>query len=137
MKINEIKSAQSAFKFGFKSRRTDINTITQLKNGTNPINENLRLNIIGAIQNLAKSPDRANIEFLMDISEHLNYGQGENSEFKSALDDDGITPENRENTNWQKLLNDTISMSLEHCTEDVEDLKEKFVKSYGGGIRVL
>ena len=67
MKINEIKSAQSAFKFGFKSRRTDINTITQLKNGTNPINENLRLNIIGAIQNLAQTPDRANIEFLMDI----------------------------------------------------------------------
>ena len=44
------------------------------------------------------------------------------------MDEDGITPENRENTNWQKLLNDTISMSLEHCTEDVEDLKEKFVK---------
>ncbi len=135
MRINGIKSAQSAFKFGFKSRRTDINTITQLKNGTNPISENLKLNILGAVKNLAKMPDRANIEFLMDISENLNYGQGENTEFKAALDKDGITPEERENTNWQKLLNDTISRALDHCTEDVEDLRAKFVKSYGGGYK--
>ncbi len=126
MRINEIKFAQNNLKFAFKSRRTDINSIEQLKNGTNPISENAKLNILKAIQNLSKTPDRANIEFLLDISEHLNYGQGTNTEFKAILDDEGITPEDRENTNWQEILNNVISMALDSSEDNVEDLKRRF-----------
>ena len=119
MKISGINNILT-----FKSIRTDKNTISTLKNGNLPIIENQKVNILTALNNLQNDPTRNNIEFLIDIADNLTYGQGENSEFKTILDLEGITPPERENTPWSKILEDTIKKALETSNEDTDDLKE-------------
>ena len=123
MRINKVGTNN----FTFKSVRTDRNTVKQLKLGEKPIIENNKQNIYTALGNLAANPDRANIEFLLDIADNLQYGQGgQDSAFQSALDEDGFSPSLRENTDWSKALKDTISLAFASSSDDVEDLKAKF-----------
>ncbi len=131
MKISRAEINMSAFKFAFKSIRTDRKIVEQLKNGNEPILENTKENIYAALNSLSSNPDRQNIEFLIDVAENLVYGQGgENSEFKSFLDDEGLTPENRENTNWSKVLDDTIRRAMSISSENVEDLEIEYIENF-------
>lgn len=123
MKINTINTKHTTV--GFQSLREDKKKIEQLKNGDKPLIENNKINILSALNNLSNMPQRNNIDFLLDIAENMAYGQGgENSDFQKALDEDGLTPSNRENTDWNELLRKTIENSLKASSDDVEDLKE-------------
>ena len=114
MRITRVE----ANKLAFKSLRTDKNRVAQLKTGEKPLIENNKINIFTAINSLSAQPDRTNIEFLLDIADNLTYGQGgEDSEFKAVLDEDGFSPAERENTDWQKALKDAISLSLAKSKE--------------------
>ena len=42
----------------------------------------------------------------------MAYGQGGESEFKAILDNDGLTPSERENTNWNKDLEILLSNGI-------------------------
>lgn len=127
MRINSI----GANKFAFKSLRTDKNTVSQLKTGEKPIIENNKLNILTALNSIGNQPDRQNIEFLLDVADNLAYGQGgENSQFKTALDEDGFSPSDRENTDWSKKLKDTISLALAKTKDDVSDLNAEYERIF-------
>ena len=127
MRINRVETN----KLAFKSLRTDKNTVEQLKTGEKPIIENNKQNIFTALHSLSTQPNRANIEFLLDIADNLTYGQGgEDSEFKTALDEDGFSPSERENTDWSKALKDTISLALATSTDDVADLHTEFERVF-------
>lgn len=115
-------------KLTFKSIRTDKNTVAQLKTGKKPIIENNKNNIYAALNNLSTQTDRESIEFLLDVADNLAYGQGAT---KKVLDKDGITPEERENTPWSVLLQDTINKALSSSSDDVEDLKAEYKRIFG------
>lgn len=121
MKINAINNNRMV---GFKSLREDKHRIEQLKTETKPIIGNNKINIYQALNNISENPERSDIEFLLDVAKNIKYGQGKNSEFKGILDSDGITPEERENTKWDELLQNTINKALKSAKDDVNDLKE-------------
>ena len=127
MKINKAEMNVNAFKPRFKSIRTDKKTVEQLKTGEKPILENNRQNIYAALNNLSSASCRTNIEFLLDVAKNLAYGQGgENSEFKNFFDEEGLTPGNRENTDWSKVLDDTIRRALSASSDNVTDLEAEY-----------
>ena len=127
MRINKVEASRITF----KSIRTDKNTVGQLKLGEKTIIENNKQNIYTALNNLASRPDRANIEFLLDVADNLAYGQGgDDSAFKTALDLDGFSPSERENTNWTKTLQNTIAMALASSEDDVADLFSEFERIF-------
>ena len=131
MKINAADMNSSAFKLGFKSIRTDKKTVEQLKTGEKPIIENNRQNIYAALNNLSSKSDRASIEFLLDVADNLAYGQGgRESEFKSFLDTEGLTPSQRENTDWSQILDDTIKKAISSSSEDVSDLEAEYKRIF-------
>ena len=133
MRINRAGEHYSSLKYSFKSVRTDKNAVNTLKNGTKPIGENQRLNILSSINNLANNPDRPNIEFLLGVADNLVYGQNGQSKFRDAIDEDGQTPANRENTDWSKILEDTILQAINVAdeTEDVSDLHAEYERVFG------
>lgn len=127
MKINTAEMNVNAFKPRFKSIRTDKKTVEQLKTGEKPILENNRQNIYAALNSLSSASDRTSIEFLLDVAKNLAYGQGgDDSEFKSFLDEEGLTSENRENTDWSKVLDDTIRRALSSSLDNVTDLEAEY-----------
>lgn len=132
MRINNISRGKSSYRLGFKSLRTDKNTAVQLKKGEKPLIENNKQNIYAALNNLSAKPERENISFLLDIADNLAYGQDGESEFKHALDMDGLTPAERENTDWSELLADTIQKALKGSDENVEDLQSEYDRIFGG-----
>jgi hypothetical protein len=131
MRINKAGISFDNRRIAFKSLRTDKNNVGILQNGTKPIGENQKLNILSSLNNLANTSDRANIEFLLGVAQNLNYGQSGNSEFKLELDDRNETPSERENTDWSLLLEETIMQALSNAKEeDVSDLRAEFEKIY-------
>ena len=131
MRINKAGISFDNRRLAFKSLRTDKNNVGTLQNGTKPIGENQRLNILASLNNMANTPDRKSIEFLLGVAENLNYGQGGNSQFREELDERSETPSLRENTDWSKVLQDTIMQALANTTEeDVSDLQTKFEHLY-------
>ncbi len=131
MRINKAGISFDNRKFGFKSLRTDKNTVDTLRKGTKPISENQKLNIFTSLNNLASTQDRANIEFLLEVAQNLNYGQSGDSAFRTELDERGETPTSRENVDWSKALQETIALALANNTgDDVSDLQAEFEKIY-------
>ncbi|MCD7878451.1 MAG: hypothetical protein LUG16_00790, partial [Candidatus Gastranaerophilales bacterium] len=132
MKINAINNIKSNYNKSFKSLRTDKNTISILKNGENPLLDNTKFNIYAALSNISKKyPEKENIEFLLDIADNLEYGQGGNSEFKDILDEDGVTEGKRENTDWSLILKDTVKRALKRNNdEDINDLIIKYSQTF-------
>ena len=133
MRINRAGEHYSNLKYSFKSVRTDKNAVDTLKSGTKPIGENQRLNILSSINNLANNPDRPNIEFLLGVADNLVYGQSGQSKFRDAIDEDGTTPSNRENTDWSKILEATILQAINSAdeNEDVSDLHSEYERIFG------
>lgn len=131
MRINKAGEHYSNLKYSFKSLRTDKNTVSVLKNGTNPINGNQRLNILASLKNLSERPDKDNIEFLLDVADNLVYGQATNSKFRKILDETGNAPAERENTDWSKILQETILQALNDTEqEDVTSLQAKYTRVF-------
>ncbi len=131
MRINRAGISFDNRRVTFKSARTDKNNVETLQKGTKPIGENQKLNILASLNNMANSPDRNSIEFLLGVAENLNYGQGGNSQFRDELDERSETPSLRENTDWAKALQDTIMQALQNTKdEDVSDLQAKFERVY-------
>ena len=132
MRINRAGEHYNNLKYAFKSVRTDKNTVKALQEGTKPIGENQKINILTSLNNLANSPDRPNIEFLLGVADNLVYGQNGLSKFKDAIDEDGRTPSSRENTDWSKILESTILQAINNAdeNEDVQDLYSQFVKLF-------
>lgn len=127
MKINGINNT---FRFGFTSLRTDKKEIEILKNGQKPILDNKKENILIALNNLAQNSDRSSIEFLLDVAQHLTYGQSGDSEFKDIIDDTTSIEDERENTDWSQILAQTIQQALDLSGDDVSDLKDDFEKIF-------
>ena len=131
MRINRAGISFDNRRLAFKSVRTDKNNVETLQKGTKPIGENQKLNILASLNNMANTPDRKSIEFLLGVAENLNYGQGGNSQFRDELDERSDTPSLRENTDWSKALQDTIMLALQNTEdEDVSDLQTKFERVY-------
>ena len=129
MRINQV-GANTTPKFSFKSIRSDRQTVLQLSKGEKPIIENNKQNIYAALNNLSQHTDETNISFLLDIADNLAYGQRHNSVFKDRLDEEHITPENRENTDWFQLLDDTISQMISKSDDDTSVLIEEYKRIF-------
>ena len=114
----------------FRSLRTDKKQIETLKQGDIPILENKRENILSSLHNLSSNAERANIEFLLDIAQNLEYGQNGNSEFREIIDETTETTTPRENTDWSKILSETIKAALNNAKEDVSDLEETYQRLF-------
>ncbi len=123
MRINGIIKGYTPV---FKSVRTDKKTIGELKNGTNPILDNKTENIRTALNNFTKNTDRDCIQYLLDVAEHIRYGQGGNSEFREIIDETTTAGEERENTDWLELLSSTIKKALDSSKDDVSDLQGEY-----------
>lgn len=131
MRINNIDASTRKYSLAFKSIRTDKAQVAVLQNGTKPIGENQKMNILASINNLANSQDKANIEFLLGVADNLAYGQKGNSEFREALDKSGQTPTIRENTDWSKILETTILSAINNVKSDeIADLQEQFASIF-------
>ena len=130
MRIQSNLNTDNRYKFSFKSLRTDKNTLTQLKNGEKPLIENNKQNIYAALNNVGSQTDRKSIEFLLDLADNLTYGQNGESEFKKILDLDANTPTQRENTDWSKLLADTIKRALNASCDKTEDLEQEYERIF-------
>lgn len=131
MRINEVKFKNRNIAV-FKSIRQDKHTVAQLVKGEIPLIDNNKKNIYTALNNISAEPNRDNIEFLLHVAENLAYGQGRNSKFKDILDKDAITPQNRENTDWELLLQDTISKIISgYKGDDVSDIIDDYQTIFG------
>ena len=108
----KILALNNNYNANFKSLRTDKNDIATLKNGSMPILENKKENILAALGRMANNPERENIEFLLDIAQNIQYGQKGDSEFKAIIDETTDYQQERENTDWLQLLSDTIQQAL-------------------------
>lgn len=132
MKINAINTKVNSYKLGFKSIRQDKELISQLKTGERPILENNKQNILAALNNMSTVTDKESIGFLLDVAENLAYGQRGNSKFREILDKEAITPSERENVDWNKLLEDTIYKALKSSEEkDLGDLESDYYYIFG------
>lgn len=61
----------------FRGRREDRNAVSQLKqDNAYALTEPNQRRINNAIENLQQYSDKENIEFLLDVGEHLRYGTG-------------------------------------------------------------
>ena len=125
MRVNSV-FFNKAYKFGFKSIRTDKHTVEQLSIGEKPITDNNKQNIYAALGNLSQIPTADNISFLLSVADNLAYGQGKNSVFKDTIDNDNITPETRENTDWTQILQDTIKTAMSLSKDDLTEQRETF-----------
>ena len=65
MKINSVNKVYNPL---FGSLRTDKNNVAMLKNGSMPILDNKKENILASLNKMADNPERTNIEFLLDIA---------------------------------------------------------------------
>lgn len=124
MRIKEV--SKNTLNLSFKSLRQDKTQAKQLVTGKNSIISNNKENILTAINNLSGESKRDNIEFLLYLADNLAYGQGKNSVFKDVLDKDGITPQNRENTDWIQILDDSVRRLIADSDEDVSDLIDDY-----------
>lgn len=132
MRIQSIGANYAKYKNSFKSLRTDKNTVATLKNGTKPILENTKLNIYSSLQNIAKNPDKENINFLLDVADNLSYGMPKDSEFEKKLVAEGLSPDKMENTNWSKLLQEIIYSALNETDEtDLGNEQSEFARIFG------
>ena len=127
----KILALNNNYNANFKSLRTDKNDIATLKNGSMPILENKKENILAALGRMANNPERENIEFLLDIAQNIQYGQKGDSEFKAIIDETTDYQQERENTDWLQLLSDTIQQALSKSTEDISDLEAQYKKFFG------
>ena len=66
------------------------------------------------MNNLALNAEKPSIEFLLDVADNLAYGQNGQSEFASIIDEDTLATTERENTDWQAILEDTIKKALKN-----------------------
>lgn len=131
MRINSINGSVQKYKLGFKSVRTDKNEVGFLQHGVKPIGENQRINILNALNNLANEPEKANIEFLLGVADNLAYGQKGNSKFKDTLDETSIASDDRENTNWSKILENTILKAINNNkTDDLSDVQAEYTRIF-------
>lgn len=128
MRIEKIKNGINP---SFKNLRTDKNEIATLKNGSMPILDNKKENILSALNRMASDSERKSIEFLMDVAENLRYGQFGNSEFRDMIDETTDISGKRENTDWAELLSDTIKQALSSADSDVSDLEAAYTNLFG------
>lgn len=117
----------------FRSRRTDINNVLQLKNGSMPILENNKRNILASLNNLSSNPIRSNIEIMLDTADNLSYGEFGSAKFKAELDKDGITSEGRENTSWHELLKNAVKRAIASSDDEISDLNAEYDRIFSGG----
>ncbi len=130
MKINSISGYVSSK--NFKSLRTDKKTVETLQDGTNPILDNKKENIKKTLDTLSQIPTRSNIEFLLGVAKNLEYGQNGNSEFKQRIDETSVAKGERENTDWHKMLADTIQKLINFAEpQEIEDLTEEYYEIFG------
>ncbi len=132
MRIQSNFDNSKRYKLNFKSLRSDKIEAGRLKNGNEPLIENNKRNICGALNNLAGRSDRESMEFLLDTADNLAYGQSGESEFKKIIDSDSNTQTKRENTDWHQLLSDTIKRALDSAEGNIDDLKEEYKRIFSG-----
>ncbi len=129
MKINSLNNIYLTY----KGKRDENNYVNKLSNGNEPINENLRINILNALNSMSQNSSIKNINFLLSTREKLNYGIRENSKFKKLLLEQSILREKNEisNTNWDNKLKETIQNAIRlNKTNSKEALEKKFEKIY-------
>ena len=113
----------------FRGRREDLNNIKSLSENNMPILPNKKQLILSAIDNVGKTGDKKDIEMLMGTVETMKYGIQNNSEFAKAL---GGTNGEKENTDWDGILQSTIRNAIDSSTiEDKTDLEARFKKIFG------
>lgn len=113
MKINSINGNFPQYKLGFKSIRTDKNEVAALQNGVKPILENQKINILNSLNNLAKEPEKSNIDFLLNVADNLTYG--------------AINYKQGGNICWSDTLKNTISEAIDNNkTDNLSDIKAKY-----------
>lgn len=105
MKIFNINS----FLPNFKGIRQDRNTVEQLKKDNKyDLNVPNQRKISTAIENLSEVPGEANVNFLLDVSENLQYGT--NIDLGKASFND-----------WQVKLNNAAQKALSKSSKDVQE----------------
>lgn len=113
----------------FKGRREDIKNVQTLSGNNMPILPNKKTLILSAIDNLGKTGERQDIEMLMGTVETMKYGIRNNSEFAKVL---GGTQGEKENTDWDGILQTTIQTAIDGTTgEDREALEARFQQIFG------
>ncbi len=126
MRITRIN--QIPCNYTFKGVRQDINTIKELKNGTSPIGENQKLNIYTALQNIALTPTETSIKALLDTARNRAYGIDCFSEYSKSLSNDNIIERReKQNTDWETILNQTLisaNQALEKNNGDKDLIEE-------------
>ncbi|MDD3236743.1 MAG: hypothetical protein PHV37_01430 [Candidatus Gastranaerophilales bacterium] len=122
-------SSLSTKKPAFKGDREDINNINVLTKGESPILPNKKLNILAALNSIAKKPTDENLEFLMGTAQSLRYGVKGNSQFADSLNQSN--PDEKQNTNWDNLLKTTIENGLKTSTSQRKhDLESEFAETF-------
>lgn len=113
----------------FGGRREDLKNIKSLSENNMPILPNKKKLILSAIDNVAQTADKKDIEMLMGTVETMKYGIQNNSEFAKAL---GGMKGEKENTDWDGILQGTIQNAINgQSEEDKAELQARFQKIFG------
>lgn len=118
-------------RYAFKGQREDLKNVSVLSNGEMPITPNKKQNILASLNNIAADPTEANLAFLLDTADSLAYGLKKNSSMARLLNEMSRIPEEKENTNWDELLEATIKRGLESSSSPKkEELNAKYQKVF-------
>lgn len=131
MRINRTETF--TFKQTFKGVRKDIETIKELKTGTNPITENKKRNIFSALKNIAQAPNSKNIEALLDVARNRAYGIDKDSQYHKELLNGEDFEKGTQNIDWETMLNITLIKAIQKLsqTEGNEDIIAQ-INQYAG-----
>ena len=128
MAINRIEYAPKKHCVSFKSIRTDINTVRELKTGDKPLSENKRENIQIALNKLAAEAKRSEIEQMLDIADNLQYGITPDSEMSDEINENFGEINKSEQSIWAEKLKETIALAISNQKDETlrAELDEKF-----------
>ena len=129
MTINRINVCEGKKRLvSFKSIRTDLNTVRELKTGDKPLTENKRENIQLALNKLAAEGKRDEIEQMLDVAGNLKYGIPANSGLSDEIDENFGEINKTEQSVWSEKLRETIALAISNQKNETvkAELDEKF-----------
>lgn len=129
-KKRELKA--ELISFG-KVQREDRNILLELTRNSGSIIDVRSRQIQQILNNIAQKGDTEDISLLLSIAKNLKYGYSENSPMGQFLNTSSNinTQKNKQNNNWSKMLENTISTSLEkNNSSEKTDLINQFKSIY-------
>ena len=130
----KLKEQEKKAKISFEGRRTDHNMVSELTSKEEGALYRTKTRAIEqSIQRLAQDSSTANITFLLDTVENLQFGLRKGSHLHSFIENESSISQARakQNNNWEGLLKAAITRALKgNDSADKAKLQKRFEKLF-------